>query len=78
MLYRITLPTNSGYTARSHWGAGTFLAGEPREVDLSPEYAESLRMKGYKVEPVEAREQTPTRPAGWRKHQVLPDKDEED
>lgn len=54
MLYRVTLPPEMGYEARSHWGVGTFLKNVPREVDLSPDMAESLRTKGYKVDEVRA------------------------
>lgn len=77
MLYRVTLPTESGYMARSHYGVGTFIAGEPRTVDLTPEYAQSLRAKGYKVE--EVREHAPR---SWptRKHTTTrePETNEED
>lgn len=78
MRYRVTLPNESGYTARSHYGIGTFIVDEPREVDLTPDLAESLRVKGYAVELIvddpipHAPRVKPTR----KSHEVLPEKND--
>jgi hypothetical protein len=55
--FRVTLHGPAGFRV-AFLGLGTFEAGEPREVELTPRQAESLRAKGLAVDRVAGDEPT--------------------
>jgi hypothetical protein len=62
MKYTVTLPENFLFgPERAFVGAGRFVAGVPRDVELSEEQADSLKSKGLKVEPF-AEDEIPAAP----------------